>query len=177
IMNHGGVCGQHLNNVVVYAPCFHEGAIVGFAANRAHWVDIGGMRQGFGSSATTEIYGEGLQLRSLKIYEAGKRNETLWQIIRDNIRYPDASLGDLRAQIASCQVGAQRYGELIARYGRETVEACIAKVWDQAEAAARAVIEKIPDGSYEAESFLDNDGRNFDQPLRIKVKVQVRGSQ
>jgi len=108
VMNHGGVCGQHLNNVVIYAPCFHEGELVGFAANRAHWVDIGGMRQGFGSSATTEIYGEGLQLRSLKIYEVGKRNETLWQILRDNIRFPDASLGDLRAQVAACQMGAQR---------------------------------------------------------------------
>ena len=56
IMNHGQVCGQHLNNVVVYSPCFHNGTVVGFAANRAHWVDIGGMRVGFGSVETTEIY-------------------------------------------------------------------------------------------------------------------------
>jgi N-methylhydantoinase B len=176
VMNHPYVCGQHLNNVVVYAPCFHTGELVGFAANRAHWVDIGGIRQGFGSNATTEIYGEGLQLRSLKIYEAGRRNETLWQIIRDNIRYPDASLGDLRAQIASCQLGARRYGELLARYGRETVEACIAQIWDQAEAAVRKSVESIRDGVYEAESFLDNDGRNLDVPLRIKVRVRVSGS-
>src|SRR5919199_700429 len=120
--------------------------LVGFAANRAHWVDIGGMRQGFGSTGSTDIFAEGLQMRSLKIFEAGRRNETLWQIIRDNVRYPDASLGDLRAQIASCQLGARRYGELLARYGRATVEACNAKVWDQAEASARAVVEKIPDG-------------------------------
>src|SRR6185312_9111145 len=156
---------------------FHNGEVVGFAANRAHWVDIGGMHQGFGSTNSNDIYSEGLQMRSLKIYEAGKRNETLWQIIRDNVRYPDAALGDLRAQIASCQLGARRYAELIARYGRETVEACIAKVWDQAEAAARAVIEKIPNGSYEAESFLDNDGRTLDKPLRVKVTVRVKGSQ
>jgi N-methylhydantoinase B len=177
MMNQAEVCGQHLNNVVIYSPCFHDGQVVGFAANRAHWVDIGGMHQGFGSTNTTDIYGEGLQIRSLKIYDAGKRNETLWQIVRDNVRYPDASLGDLRAQIASCQLGARRYGELIARYGRETVEACIAKVWDQAEMAARRVVESIPDGHYEAESFLDNDGRNLDKPLRVKVKVDVRGPQ
>ncbi len=91
IMNHGEVCGQHLNNVVIYAPCFFEGEIVGFAASRAHWVDIGGMRIGFGSSATTEIFAEGIQMRSLKIYEEGKRNETLWQIINDNIRFPGGS--------------------------------------------------------------------------------------
>jgi N-methylhydantoinase B len=168
VMNQAEVCGQHLNNVVVYSPCFHGSELVGFAANRAHWVDIGGMHQGFGSTNTTDIYGEGLQIRSLKIYEAGKRNETLWQIIRDNVRYPDASLGDLRAQIASCQLGARRYAELIARYGREMVEACIARVWDQAEMAARRVVEAIPDGIYEAESFLDNDGRNLDKPLRVK---------
>src|SRR5258705_3675161 len=176
VMNHGGVCGQHLNNVVIYAPCFHEGQLVGFAANRAHWVDMGGMWQGFGSSATTEIYGEGLQLRSLKIYEGGNRNETLWRLVRDNIRYPDASLGDLRAQVAACQMGAQRYGELLTRYGRETVEDCVAVVWDQAEAGARRVIETIPDGEYEAESFLDNDGRNLKVRLRVKVKVIVKGS-
>ena len=176
IMNHGAVCGQHLNNVVIYAPCFHEGHVVGFAASRAHWVDIGGMRQGFGSTATTEIFAEGLQLRSLKIYEGGARNETLWQILRDNIRYPDASLGDLRAQVAACQVGAARYTDLLSRYGRHTVETCIRTVWDQAEAHARRVIETIPDGEYEAESFLDNDGRSLSVPLRVKLKVRVAAS-
>lgn len=176
VMNHGHICGQHLNNVVVYAPCFHEGKLIGFAANRAHWVDIGGGRQGFGSNATTDIFSEGLQMRSLKIYEAGKLNETLYQIIRDNIRYPEASLGDLRAQVASCQIGAKRYAELVARYGRETVEQCVATIWDHTDQAVRRVIERIPDGVYTAESFLDNDGRNLDTPLRIKVSVEVSGS-
>ncbi len=127
IMNHGQVCGQHLNNIVIYAPCFHDGKVVAFAASRAHWVDIGGMRVGFGSVETTEIYQEGLQFRSLKIYEAGKRNETLWQIIHDNVRFPEAALGDLRAQIACCQLGIRRFGELLRRYGPETVEDCIAR--------------------------------------------------
>ncbi|MBI3707709.1 MAG: hydantoinase B/oxoprolinase family protein [Proteobacteria bacterium] len=176
IMNHGHICGQHLNNIVIYAPCFHEGKVVVFAANRAHWVDVGGMRVGFGSTATTEIFHEGLQFRSLKIYEAGKRNETLWQIIEDNVRFPESCLGDLRAQVASCQLGVRRYGELVRRYGIETVQSCIHSIWDNAEREARAFVEKIPDGVYEAESFLDNDGRNLDVKLRIKVKVIVDGS-
>ena len=175
IINHGLVCGQHLNNVVIYAPCFHDGKVVAFAASRAHWVDIGGMRVGFGSVQTTEIYQEGIQFRSLKIYEAGKRNETLWQIINDNVRFPEAALGDLRAQIACCQLGIRRYGELLHRYGRETVAACIDAVWDATEREARAFIAKVPDGSYEAESFLDNDGRTLDVKLRIKVKVTIDG--
>src|SRR6185369_17428131 len=160
IMNHGQICGQHLNNVVIYAPCFVDGKLAAFAANRAHWVDVGGMRVGFGSNATTEIFHEGLQFRSLKIYEAGKRNETLWQIIEDNVRFPESCLGDLRAQVASCQLGARRYAELIGRYGRATVETCIHSIWEKAEREARAVVAAIPDGVYEAESFLDNDGRN-----------------
>ncbi len=176
IMNHGQVCGQHLNNVVIYAPCFHDGKLVAFAANRAHWVDIGGMREGFGSVQTTEIYQEGLQFRSLKIYDAGKRNDTLWQMIRDNVRFPDAALGDMRAQIACCHLGARRYGELVTRYGVGTVESCIRTIWDIAEREARAFVEKVPDGTYEAESFLDNDGRNLDVKIRIKVKVIVDGS-
>jgi N-methylhydantoinase B len=176
VMNHGHICGQHLNNVVVYAPCFHDGELIGFAANRAHWVDIGGGRQGFGSNATTDIYSEGLQMRSLKIYKAGELNDTLYQIIQDNIRYPDASLGDLRAQVASCQIGAKRYAELVARYGRGVVETCVETIWDQTDKAARQVIERIPDGIYSAESFLDNDGRDLATPLRIAVKVIVSGS-
>lgn len=175
IMNHGEVCGQHLNNVVIYAPCFFEGEIVGFAASRAHWVDIGGMRIGFGSSATTEIFAEGIQMRSLKIFEEGKRNDTLWQIINDNLRFPEAALGDMRAQIACCQLGARRYAELLGRYGQATVEACVERVWDQADLAVRNVVRDIPDGIYTAESEMDNDGRNLDQPIRIKVTITVKG--
>ncbi len=175
IMNHGQVCGQHLNNVVIYAPCFHDGKVVAFAASRAHWVDIGGMRVGFGSVETTEIYQEGIQFRSLKIYEAGKRNETLWQIINDNVRFPEAALGDLRAQIACCNLGIRRFAELLRRFGRQTVETCIQKVWDATEQQARAFIGRIPDGVYEAESFLDNDGRTLDVKLRTKVKVTIAG--
>jgi N-methylhydantoinase B/acetone carboxylase, alpha subunit len=176
VMNHGHICGQHLNNVVAYAPCFHDGQLIGFAANRAHWVDIGGGRQGFGSNATTDIFSEGLQMRSLKIYKAGELNDTLYQIIQDNIRYPDASLGDLRAQIASCQIGAKRFSELVARYGRDVVESCVETIWDHADKAVRQVIERIPDGTYSAESYLDNDGRDLATPLKIAVKVIVSGS-
>ncbi len=175
IMNHGQVCGQHLNNVVIYAPCFDKDKVVAFAASRAHWVDIGGMRVGFGSVETTEIYQEGIQFRSLKIYEAGRRNETLWQIINDNVRFPEAALGDLRAQIACCHLGIRRFGDLLHRYGWKSVEACIHAVWDSTEQEARAFISKIPDGVYEAESFLDNDGRTLDTTLRVKVKVTIDG--
>ena len=177
IMNHAYVCGQHLNNVVIYTPCFHDGKLVAFAANRAHWVDIGGTRVGFGSYATNEIFQEGLQFRSLKIYEAGKRNDAVWQILEDNLRFPESSLGDLRAQIASCNIGERRLDEIYGRYGAETVNACIHEIWDQAEEEAREVIAAIPDGTYSAASVLDNDGRNLDTPLDVKVTVTVAGDE
>jgi N-methylhydantoinase B len=176
IMNHAGVCGQHLNNVAVYTPCFHNGRLVAFAANRAHWVDIGGSRVGFGSNQTTEIYQEGLQFRSIKLHDAGVPNEGVLQIIRDNVRFPDSVLGDLRAQIACCRLGERRVAELAERYGWDTVTDCIETIWDQAEAQTRAVVAGIPDGRYSAEAFLDNDGRELDKPLRVQVTVDVHGS-
>src|SRR5262249_62018775 len=97
----------------------------------------------------------------------------VWQGVNDNPRVPEAALGDLRAQVACCQRGVRRFGELITRYGRGTVDVCIQAVWDATDRAVRAFVAKIPDGIYEAESFLDNDGRNLDRKLRIKVKVMV----
>jgi len=177
IMNHAETCGQHLNNIVIYTPCFHDGELVAFAANRAHWVDVGGTRVGFGSYATNEIFQEGLQLRSIKIYEAGRRNEAVWQILHDNLRFPESSLGDLRAQIASCNLGERRLGEAFGRYGVDTVRDCIAEIWDQAEVEAREVIAGIPDGIYKAHSLLDNDGRTLDKPLDVKVTVTIDGEE
>lgn len=177
IMNHAGVCGQHLNNVVVYTPCFHLGKVVAFAANRAHWVDVGGLRTGFGNVQTYEIFHEGIQMRSIKIYDAGKRNDGVWQMISDNIRFPEASLGDLRAQIAACQLGGRRLAEMYTRYSLQTVTDCIAASWDQAEAEARAIVSRMPDGRYTAETRLDSDGLRLDIPLRIKVSVEIRGSE
>lgn len=176
IMNHGQVCGQHLNNIVIYTPCFHEGDLVAFAANRAHWVDIGGSRIGFGSYDSVEIFQEGLQLRSLKIYDAGIRNDAIWQIIHDNVRFPESSLGDLRAQIAACNIAERRLKEFFERYGAPTIRACVEKIWDQSEAEARDVIAEINDGEYAAEGCLDNDGVVMDKPLVIKVKVTIAGS-
>jgi len=91
IMNHPYVCGQHLNNVVVYTPFFHGGELVGFLAVRAHWIDIGGTRVGFGYSGTREIYEEGLQFRSLKLYRGDQPNQDLFQLISDNVRFPTLS--------------------------------------------------------------------------------------
>lgn len=109
ITNHQRVAGQHLNNIVVSMPVFVGGEIVCFSIVRAHWIDIGGLSTGFGATGSvTDPWMEGLQLDQLKIHEAGSPNDTLLRILRANVRFPEASLGDLRSQIAACQLGARR---------------------------------------------------------------------
>jgi N-methylhydantoinase B len=177
IMNHPYVCGQHLNNVVVYTPFFHEGELLAFLAVRAHWIDIGGTRVGFGFSGTREVYEEGLQFRSLKLYRGGQANQDIFQIISDNVRFAESCLGDLRAQIAACRVGDRGLGELVKRYGAGVFLQCVKTLWDQSESLARQQLARIKPGEYEAEALFDSDGVNFEKPVLLKVKVKVAASE
>ena len=174
--NHQAVCGQHLNNVCIYVPFFFEGELIGFPIIRAHWVDIGGMSTGFGASANVfDPWMEGLQVDQLKIYEAGTPKKDLLKLIEDNIRYPEAAMGDMRGQIASCQLAIRRLEELFTKYGRDVIFACVERIFSDTEAICRKVIEDIPDGVYEAESFIDDDNFDKDVPIPIKVRVTVSG--
>jgi N-methylhydantoinase B len=175
LMNYSEVCGQHLNNVVVYLPVHLEGRLIGFMASRAHWSDVGGRVSGSVSTDTTEIFQEGLQLRSIKVYKRGKPDEEILRIIRHNVRLPEASMGDMEAQIAACEIGRQRYIALIQKYGWDTVNGCVHAMWDQCEALMREQIRQIPDGTYVGESFLDDDGVTFDKTIPIRIKVIVHG--
>ena len=173
IMNHPYVCGQHLNNVVVYTPFFHEGELVAFLAVRAHWIDIGGTRVGFGFSGTREIYEEGLQFRSLKLYRGDQPNQDIFQIITDNVRFAESCLGDLRAQIAACRVGNRGLGALVNRYGLNVFKQCVKTIWDQSEGLARKQIAGIKPGEYKAQALFDSDGVDLDRPVPLKVRVAV----
>ncbi|HXV83305.1 MAG TPA: hydantoinase B/oxoprolinase family protein [Candidatus Binatia bacterium] len=177
IMNHPYVCGQHLNNVVVYTPFFYQGELVAFLAVRAHWIDIGGTRVGFGYSGTREIYEEGLQFRSLKLYRGEAPNQDLFQLISDNVRFAESCLGDLRAQIAACRVGARGLNELVRRYGLDVFSRCVRLIWNQSEALAREQVARIKPGRYAAEALFDSDGVDLSRPVGLKVKVEVAGSE
>ncbi|HUY59721.1 MAG TPA: hydantoinase B/oxoprolinase family protein [Solirubrobacteraceae bacterium] len=177
LTNHQRVAGQHLNNIVVAMPVFVGGEIVCFSIVRAHWIDIGGLSTGFGATGSvSDPWMEGLQIDQLKIHEAGKPNETLLKILRANIRFPEASLGDLRSQIASCQLGARRVAELYERYGGGVVVGAIEQIFLESEQRCRNVVQQIPDGVYEASAFLDDDGRVKGDPIPIHAKVTVAGS-
>jgi N-methylhydantoinase B len=176
ITNHQRIAGQHLNNVVVSMPVFVDGRVICFSMVRAHWVDIGGLSTGFGAAgAVSDPWMEGLQLDQLKIHEAGTPNETLLRVLRANIRFPDASLGDLRSQIAACQLGARRVEELHARYGTEVVNAATEQIYRESEQRCRNIVASIPDGVYEASAFLDDDGRVAGDPIDIHARVTISG--
>jgi N-methylhydantoinase B len=177
LMNHQAVCGQHLNNMCVYTPFFWQGELFGFTIIRAHWIDVGGYSTGFGAgSAASDPWLEGLQFNQLKIYEAGKPNETLLTMIADNIRYPESSMGDLEAQTTACNLGLKRMEELFAKYGKATVEECIQRIFAESETHCRQVISEFQDGSYEFETEFDDSAAAQDGPVRIHVKVTVDGS-
>ena len=119
---------------------------------------------------------EGLQIDQIKLYKEGILDEQVWQLLKDNIRFPESSLGDLMSQIAACQLAERRLEELLKRYGRDTVREAINVIFDQTEARCRSVVQEITDGVYEAESFLSGHPLDGGEPLRVKVRVIVQGS-
>jgi N-methylhydantoinase B len=178
IMNHQRVAGQHLNNVCIYTPFFFDGELSAFAIVRAHWVDIGGMSTGFGaSSLVSDPWMEGLQLDQIKLYEGGVPDEKALKIIRDNIRFPDSSMGDLRSQMAACRLAERRLEELFRRYGRDVISAALERIFDDTEKKCRLLVDKIPDGVYEAESWIDPDGPGSTETVAIRVRVIVAGDE
>jgi N-methylhydantoinase B len=178
ITNHQAVAGQHLNNIVIYTPFFFKGELLLFAMVRAHWIDVGGMSTGFGAGPTVaDPWQEGLQLDQLKMYEGGKLNETLYRVLKDNIRFPESSLGDMKSQMAACRLAVRRMTELFEKYGRDTILQAIAQIFDETERKCRNVVEKLPNGVYEAASFIDDDGVTRGERLPIHAKVTIdRGS-
>jgi len=171
ITNDAYTTGSHLNHVTLTLPIFHKGVLVGFSCCMAHWIDIGGTLGG----VTTDIYSEGLQLPYLKLYREGRPNRDLMDIIRMNVRVPTRAMGDLRAQVTAVKTGERRFLQLLDRYGREPVLTSIAAIMDRSEQKARENTLTIPDGTYEAESFMDDDAVDMTKRVPLKVKVIVAG--
>lgn len=173
ILNDSYLGGTHLNDVTLFAPIFDEGAVVGFAATRAHWMDMGSKDVG-GSMDSTDIFQEGFRMGPVKLVEAGIETSVV-DLIRTNVRFPYQTIGDMHAMIAALRMGTTRMKELVGRYGMEQLNAARDEIFRQTEEIERATVRNIPDGVYEAEGFLDNDGVNLDTPIPIKLRVTVAG--
>ena len=166
ISNHAGTLGQHLNNVVMYTPIRvgAERRLAGFFCVLMHWIDVGGSMVGScTSTTTTEIFQEGIQFRSVRLFRAGERLPDMFRMIEYNTRFPDMLMGDVEAQIAGCFMGRDMVAAIADKHGLPTLEAAVHAMWDDAEAASRAAIRAAKPGVYEAFAFLDNDGLNLDK--------------
>ena len=171
LTNDAYITGSHLNHMTFTVPIFHDGEVVAFSCCMAHWPDVGGTLDG----ATTDIYSEGLQMPIVKIYRKGAPNEELISVIKTNVRLPERAMGDFRAQIAAVRTGERRFLEMINKYGRDAVLLGIETIMDHSEAATRARVREIPDGVYEAQSFMDDDGVRIGERVPINVRVEVKG--
>ncbi len=168
---------SHGPDVAFLIPVFHQDRLIGFAATTAHHLDIGALSPGScGIVDAMDAYAEGLQFKAIKVYDQGKRNEPVWQILADNIRASDLVVGDMEAQIAAGRIGAERFLELVERYGIDVVEAACAHAMGYAERLMRQAIARVPDGVYKAQTFIDgyldsNDPGAKELPLVVTLTV------
>jgi len=173
IVNDPYECGTHLMDMKLVAPVFADGVLVAFVSNTGHWPDVGGSVPGGFSARATEIYQEGVRIPPLKLIERGHLNRALRDLMITNMRIPEERLGDLDAQLNALEKGRQRVVEIVQRFGLETVRRGIDELADRCEQAMRHRLRQLPEGRYEFEDFLDNDGID-DTPLTIKLAVVIR---
>jgi len=175
IMNDPYAGGMHLPDVFIFKPIYYNEERLAFAATVCHHVDVGGRVPGSNASDSTEIYQEGLRIPPTKLYARGERNETLWRLIEANVRLPVQIFGDLRAQLAACRIAENQFTELVGHYGVEVTKHYMQAVIDYAERMARAAIRHLPDGAFSFEDWIDDDGIDRGNPIRLKCTVSKKG--
>ena len=167
--------GSHLPDLTLIKPVFYAGALVGYVVNRAHHADVGGMSPGSMPGNSTEIFQEGLIIPPCKLVVEGKENEAVFAIIKANTRTPAERVGDIRAQIAANNVGALRAAALIHKYGFDTYHEFAESIIRYSEKRMRHAISAMPDGTYTAQDFLDDDGIT-EEPVKLAVSIKIAGS-
>lgn len=166
--------GGHLPDITLIRPVFADDGLLGFAVNRAHHIDIGGMAvAGFPGTAHS-IFQEGLRIPPVRWYSAGEENRDVIEMITLNMRFPKDQFGDFQAQLASTGTAEKRLLRLAERYGADVVRGCMEESKDHSEALMRSVIREIADGCYRFVEYLDDDGAT-DRPYKIEVAVTVAG--
>lgn len=174
---HGASHGPDIGFCV---PVFYQEELIGFSVTTAHHLDIGALTPGScGIVDAVDAYAEGLQFKAIKVYAKGVKNEQVWSILRDNIRATEMVVGDMEAQIAAARIGATRYLDLVEKYSLETVLAASEDLMNYSEKMLRNAIEKLPDGSYYSEGFIDGFLDSPDpekKDLKLAVTVTIEGS-
>lgn len=167
--------GMHLPDIFILRPIFADGELIAYAATTAHHVDVGGHVPGSNAVNSTEIFAEGLRIPPLKLLDAGRQDEALWTLLRTNVRLPVQLLGDLRAQLAACEVARRKVLDLTDRYGSESARAHMREITEYTERLTRAAVRELPDGEFSFEDWIDDDGMEIGTPIRLFVTVRKKG--
>jgi N-methylhydantoinase B len=175
IVNDPYAGGMHLPDIFIFKPIFVDDKRVAFAATICHHADVGGRVPGSNASDSTEIFQEGLRIPPIKLYDGGKSNDTLWKLLETNIRIPVQVFGDLRAQLAACTIAENQFLELVDQYGIDATCHYMNEVMNYAERLTRAAIGDLPDGEWQFEDFIDDDGIDRGKLIRLHCKVIKNG--
>jgi N-methylhydantoinase B len=173
IANHPYLGAMHTPDVNILQPVFVDGVRFAWTGATAHHLDVGGVNPGTEGPDLREIYAEGVVLPPIRLYRGGADNRDVFDLLTENVRDPRSTISDLRAQRAACDLGERRLRELIERFGLATVDAGFHRSVDVVERATRELLREAPDGTAEAEGFLDDDGRGG-PPTRLHVRLDKR---
>jgi N-methylhydantoinase B len=174
LVNDPYLVGSHLNDMSLFTPMFYAGELVGYAASKAHWLDIGS-KEPSQTMSSTEIYQEGYRIPPIRIVKAGVLNAEVLDLLVLNSRLPRGIRGDFNAQVAACRTGESRMQAVLGRFGPATVDRAVEEIFAQCERLDREEVAKLPDGEWEASGYMDSDG-NSQEPVLVKLKVVISGS-
>ena len=174
IMNDPFEGGMHIPDIFIVQPVFWEGRRIAFAVTTAHHLDLGGRLPGSSACDNTEIFQEGFRIPWMRLYHQGEPDEAIFTLIRANVRVPQMTIGDIRAQLAACHIGERAIQDLIERYGPDTFTSIADELIDYTERLVRAEIASWPDGEHTFTDYLDSDGVGGPR-TRIQVKVTING--
>ncbi|MBM4341292.1 MAG: hydantoinase B/oxoprolinase family protein [Deltaproteobacteria bacterium] len=167
--------GNQLADVAVFKPIFYKGRLIAWAACKGHQADVGGAVQGGYNPQAREVWQEGLRIPPVKVYEKGQFKKDVWNLIFSNIRYSIVE-EDIRAEMGGCVVGERGILSLLDRYGKDVFESHIEYLFNSTEKMMRKEIEVIPDGTYQAESYVFYDGFHEGSKFKISLKIKIKGS-
>lgn len=166
----------HLPDMCTTVPVFHGGEVVAYIQAFGHHDDIGGRVPGSMPGTAVSVFEEGLAIPPVKLYDAGRRNDEAFKIIRRNTRVPDMLAADLDSELQACVMGARRMAELFERFGPETVEACFQAVLDKCRDIYRnELLPKIADGTYAWEDYVEHDGVNDPRLHKLALTMTKAG--
>ena len=174
VLNDPYLGGTHLNDIKIVRPVFHEGRALCLLASAAHWIDVGGNVPGNFNPIATDTFQEGVRIPPVKLIEGGVLRQDIVDILLAMSRIPGNCYGDLNGQLNALELGAERVLSLISVYGADGLRTAFAELRARAARMTRSYIADLPDGTYSADDWLDNDGIT-DMPLAIAVDVTVAG--